>query len=138
MRRGERGVAVRVIVPGPHIDKELVRQAGRRAYRQLLDCGVRLWEYEPTMLHAKTLCLDGAWSCVGSANFDNRSFQLNDEATLGVSSQAFAADLTAQFARDLEVSEAMSRPAGGAGRCGAARPKRSRASPGASSDGAGR
>ncbi len=104
----ERGVAVRVIVPGPHIDKQVVRQAGRRAYRQLLDCGVRIWEYGPTMLHAKTLCLDGAWSCVGSANFDNRSFQLNDEATLCVGSEAFAADLAAQFARDLEVSEAMS------------------------------
>jgi len=104
----ERGVAVRIIVPGPHIDKEVVRQAGRRAYGRLLACGARIWEYGPTMLHAKTLCLDGAWSCVGSANFDNRSFQLNDEATLCVRSDAFAADLTTQFARDLQVSEAMS------------------------------
>jgi cardiolipin synthase A/B len=101
----ERGVAVRIIVPGPHIDKEVVRQAGRRAYRQLLDCGVRIWEYGPTMLHAKTLCLDGAWSCIGSANFDNRSFQLNDEATLCVTSEEFARRLTEQFERDLEVSE---------------------------------
>ena len=61
------------------------------------------------MLHAKTLCLDGAWSCVGSANFDNRSFQLNDEATL-VRQQPRRSPptSTAQFARDLEVSEAMS------------------------------
>jgi cardiolipin synthase len=57
------------------------------------------------MLHAKTMCVDGCWSAVGSANFDNRSFQLNDEATLCVASSAFAERLTAQFERDLEVSE---------------------------------
>ena len=64
-----------------------------------------MWEYQPTMLHAKTLCIDGVWSSVGSVNFDNRSFQLHDEATLCVQSPAFAAELTEQFERDLEVSE---------------------------------
>jgi cardiolipin synthase A/B len=57
------------------------------------------------MLHAKTMTVDGCWSAVGSANFDNRSFQLNDEATLCVSSTEFADRLTAQFERDLAVSE---------------------------------
>jgi cardiolipin synthase len=57
------------------------------------------------MLHAKTMTVDGAWSAVGSANFDNRSFQLNDEATLCVTSETFAKRLTEQFERDLEVSE---------------------------------
>ena len=73
-----------MLVPGPNIDKEFVRLAGRRTYAELLDGGVRIFEYQPTMLHAKTLVVDGAWSSVGSVNFDNRSFQLNDEATLCV------------------------------------------------------
>ena len=101
----ERGVEVRVLVPGPHIDKEFVRVAGRVSYDELLECGVRMFEYQPTMLHAKTLCIDGAWSSVGSVNFDNRSFQLHDEATLCVQSTEFAERLTRQFERDLEHSE---------------------------------
>ncbi|MEA2288703.1 MAG: cardiolipin synthase [Solirubrobacteraceae bacterium] len=103
----ERGVRVRVLVPGPHIDKEFVRMAGRGAYDALLGCGVEIFEYQPTMMHAKTLCIDGTWSSVGSVNFDNRSFQLHDEATLCVQSERFAGELTEQFERDLEVSEAI-------------------------------
>jgi cardiolipin synthase len=103
----ERGVHVRVLVPGPHIDKEFVRIAGRGAYEALLDCGVEVFEYRPTMLHAKTLCIDGAWSSVGSVNFDNRSFQLHDEATLCVQSERFAAQLTERFEADLDVSDAI-------------------------------
>jgi cardiolipin synthase len=101
----ERGVRVRVLVPGRHIDKGPVRIAGRAAYEQLVGCGVEVWEYRPTMLHAKSMTVDGAWSSVGSVNFDNRSFQLNDEATLCVLSERFAARLTEQMERDLEVSE---------------------------------
>jgi cardiolipin synthase A/B len=99
-----RGVAVRVLVPGRHIDKAVVRVAGRAVYRTLLEAGVRIWEYGPTMLHAKTMVVDGAWSTVGSVNFDNRSFQLNDEATLCVQSEGFAARLVEQFDADLAVS----------------------------------
>jgi cardiolipin synthase len=99
-----RGVDVRVLVPGPHIDKKVVRQAGRGAYGDLLDAGVLIFEYCPTMIHAKTLTIDGAWSSVGSVNFDNRSFQLQDEVTLCVSSSAFAAQLDEQFERDLQRS----------------------------------
>jgi cardiolipin synthase len=106
----ERGVDVRILVPGPHIDKEFVRIAGRGAYDELLDCGVEIFEYQPTMLHAKTMVVDGIWSSVGSVNFDNRSFQLHDEATLCVQSERFARELTEQFERDLDVSEAI-RPA---------------------------
>ncbi|WP_214401388.1 phospholipase D-like domain-containing protein [Pseudonocardia lacus] len=101
----ERGVDVRLLVPGRHMDKPPVRIAGRAVYKSLLDAGVRVWEYGPTMLHAKTLVVDGAWSTVGSVNFDNRSFQLNDEATLCVQSESFAADLSAQFEKDLAVSD---------------------------------
>jgi cardiolipin synthase len=103
----KRGVEVRVLVPGEHIDKALVRKAGRGAYDELLDCGVRIWEYSPTMLHAKTLTIDGRWTSIGSVNFDNRSFQLQDEATLCVSSEPFTGALDAQFERDLERSEEM-------------------------------
>jgi cardiolipin synthase len=100
----ERGVDVRVLVPGPHIDKDFVRQAGRAVYEQLLEAGVQVFEYRPTMIHAKTLTIDGVWSSVGSVNFDNRSFQLQDEVTLCVCSHKFAGLLDAQFERDLERS----------------------------------
>jgi cardiolipin synthase A/B len=99
-----RGVRVRVLVPGPHMDKQFVRVAGRACYERLHGCGVEVFEYQPTMLHAKTLCVDGVWSSVGSVNFDNRSFSLQDEATLCVQSERFARMLTEQFERDLEVS----------------------------------
>jgi cardiolipin synthase A/B len=102
-----RDVDVRILVPGPHIDKGFVRMAGRATYDELLDAGVRIWEYQPTMLHAKSMVVDGAWSSVGSVNFDNRSFQLHDEATLCVQSERFARQLTEQFERDLEVSDEM-------------------------------
>jgi cardiolipin synthase A/B len=101
----KRDVDVRVLVPGPHIDKEFVRIAGRGAYEPLLDCGVRVFEYQPTMLHAKTMCIDDMWASVGSVNFDNRSFQLHDEATLCVQSEKVARKLTEQFERDLQVSD---------------------------------
>jgi cardiolipin synthase A/B len=101
----ERGVDVRILVPGTHIDKGFVRTAGRATYEELISCGVRIWEYCPTMLHAKTVVIDGAWSSVGSVNFDNRSFQLHDEVTLCVQSEEFAGLLSEQFARDLEASE---------------------------------
>jgi len=103
----ERGVEIRILVPGSHIDKEFVRTAGRAAYDTLLAAGIEIYEYCPTMLHAKTLTVDGCWSSVGSVNFDNRSFQLHDEATLCVQSERFAAELTAQFEADLDVSEAI-------------------------------
>lgn len=101
----DRGVDTRILVPGPHIDKEIVRVAGRAVYEELLDCGVSIFEYQPTMLHAKSLSIDGAWAAIGSVNFDNRSFALNDEATLCVHDARFAARLDEQFARDLEVAE---------------------------------
>jgi cardiolipin synthase len=103
----ERGVRIRILVPGAEGDKQIVRAAGRESYDDLLEAGVQLFEYCPTMLHAKSMVVDGAWSSVGSVNFDNRSFQLQDEATLCVQDERFAAELTAQFERDLEQSEAI-------------------------------
>jgi cardiolipin synthase A/B len=105
----ERGVKVRILVPGEHIDKGFVRVGGRASYDELLEAGIELYEYSPTMLHAKSLVLDGVWSSVGSVNFDNRSFQLHDEATLCVQSRDFARELTEQFERDLEASDRIER-----------------------------
>ena len=102
-----RGVEVRILVPGPQIDKGVVRTGGRAAYDELLEAGARVFEYQPTMLHAKTLCVDGAWSAVGTINFDNRSFQLHDEVALCVWDEGFAGDLTAAFEGDIERSRAM-------------------------------
>jgi cardiolipin synthase A/B len=101
----ERGVDMRILVPGSHIDKEFVRTAGRAAYDQLIEAGIEIHEYCPTMLHAKTLTVDEIWSSVGSVNFDNRSFQLHDEVTLCVQSERFAGQLHEVFERDLEASE---------------------------------
>ena len=100
----QRGVDVRVLVPGSHTDKDFVRQAGHSVYEQLLEGGVRIYEFSPTMIHAKTLTIDGAWSSVGSVNFDNRSFQLQDEVTLCICSSEFAGRLDEQFRQDLERS----------------------------------
>jgi cardiolipin synthase A/B len=97
-----RGVDVQVMMPGPNADKPVVRAAGWALYQELIDGGVTLLEYQPTMLHAKTLVVDGRWSAVGSVNFDARSFQLNDEAALCVQDAGFAHELAEQFARDRE------------------------------------
>ena len=101
----ERGVTMRILVPGSHIDKQFVRTAGRAAYDELIEAGIEIYEYCPTMMHAKTLTVDESWSSVGSVNFDNRSFQLHDEVTLCVQSERFAGELHAVFEKDLEVSE---------------------------------
>lgn len=101
----KRGVRVRVLVPGGHIDKDVVRFAGRSTYGQLLSAGVEVYEYQPTMLHAKCLVVDGVWSATGSANFDNRSFQLNDEAVVCIQDRAVATRLTEVFEADLGASE---------------------------------
>ncbi len=100
-----RGVEVRILLPGPHIDKDLVRVAGRAAYDRLLEAGARIFEYQPTMLHAKSLVVDDAWASVGTINFDNRSFQLHDEVTLCVWDERFASRLGEAFEHDLERSE---------------------------------
>ncbi len=92
-----RGVQVQVLVPGSNTDKRIVQVAGEADYETLMDAGVRVWRFEPTMLHAKVLTVDGIVSCVGSANFDTRSMRLNEEANLIV----FDADVTERLDRDL-------------------------------------
>ena len=95
-----RGVRVEIITPGAHIDTETVRKASRSRWGPLLEAGVEIYEYQPTMYHCKVMVVDGAWVSVSSTNFDNRSFRLNDEANLNVLDPALAAEQTAVFEDD--------------------------------------
>jgi cardiolipin synthase A/B len=88
--RARNGVDVRVLVPGNHTDALPVQAAGRSYYEELLAGGVRIFEYQPSMMHAKTAVIDGVWSIVGSANMDERSMELNEENVLGISDPGFA------------------------------------------------
>jgi cardiolipin synthase len=97
----ERGVAVRLLVPGRYIDSAMVRLASKRRWGRLLDAGVEIHEYTPTMMHNKMLILDGELVSVGSTNFDMRSFDLNDEASLNIYSREFGAQMTAVVEADL-------------------------------------
>jgi cardiolipin synthase len=97
----ERGVSVEILVPGRWNDSNTVRLAGRERLGRLLEGGVRVYEYEPTMYHCKCMMIDSLWTCVGSANFDNRSFRINAEANLNVISRGFAAAAEQVFRRDL-------------------------------------
>jgi cardiolipin synthase len=100
----ERGVEVKIIVPGRHSDHLLTRRSSRRLFGDLLKAGARIYEYEPAMIHAKTMMVDNLWSVVGSSNFDNRSFGLNDEVNLAARDRTLAARLEEDFARDLSES----------------------------------
>ena len=97
-----RGVKVRVILPGKHIDSETVRLASKAHWGELLLGGIEIFEYQPTMMHNKLLIVDGEMTSVGSTNFDVRSFQLNDEASLNIYDAAFAARMTEVFEADLK------------------------------------
>jgi cardiolipin synthase A/B len=98
----KRGVKMRIIVPGQHIDTEVVRRASRANWGELLANGAKIYEYAPTMFHCKTLIADGLLVSVGSTNFDNRSFRLNDEANLNIYDREFAAEVTRVFESDLK------------------------------------
>ena len=100
----ERGVEVEVIVPGKHTDTALVRRASRARWGRLLEAGVKIYEFEPTMYHCKVMIIDDCWTSVGSTNFDSRSFRLNDEANLNVYDGDFAQDQGRRFTEDRERS----------------------------------
>lgn len=99
--RARAGVDVRALVPNEHIDLPIVRYAAQYYYEEMLEAGVRIWEYQPTMLHAKLLVVDSAWSIVGSANLDIRSGELNEEVIVGMLDRGFAADLEKSYEHDL-------------------------------------
>ncbi|MDP1953218.1 MAG: phospholipase D-like domain-containing protein [Polaromonas sp.] len=94
----KRGVDVRVMMPSTSgSDNPMVQHAGHRNFEKLLKCGVRLFEYPHTLLHQKVMTIDGVWSAIGSSNFDDRSFDTNDEITLGIHDAAIARQLDAFF-----------------------------------------
>ena len=96
----KRGVTVEIVVPGTKIDTKIVRQASRARWGELLDAGVEIYEYQPTMFHCKVMIVDDVWVSVGSTNFDNRSFRLNDEANLNVFDRDLASAQVAAFEAD--------------------------------------
>ncbi len=100
----DRGVRIRVIVPGKHIDSDVVRIASKSQWGQLLKSGIEIYEYQPTMFHNKMLIVDTELVSVGSTNFDMRSFQLNDEANLNIYDHEFAQEMTALFEADLQAT----------------------------------
>jgi cardiolipin synthase len=97
-----RGIKVRIIVPGAHIDSETVRRASRAQWGPLLLAGATIAEYAPSMFHCKVMIIDNTLVSLGSTNFDNRSFRLNDEATLNLLDPVFAKEQTSVFERDLQ------------------------------------
>lgn len=112
----KRGVSVEVLLPGQNIDSSLVRAASRHRWGRLLEGGVKIYEFLPTMYHCKCMIIDDLWTSVGSANFDNRSFRINDEANLNIIDHQFAAaesrnfDEDKQRAREVTHREWMQRP----------------------------
>ena len=104
----KRGVKVQLILPGPHIDTEVVRRASRATWGALLRAGAEIYEYQPTMFHCKVMVVDDRWVSVGSTNFDNRSFAVNDEANLNVYDAAFARAQAVLFDADLARSRRVS------------------------------
>jgi len=102
----KRGVDVRVLMPSTSgSDNPIVQHAGHRNFEKLLRCGVRLFEYPHTLLHQKVMTVDGVWSAIGSSNFDDRSFETNDEITLGIKDIATAKRLDAIFEKYMPQAE---------------------------------
>jgi cardiolipin synthase len=99
-----RGVDIRAVVPGRHMDQRWVRIASRRLYGDLLEAGVKVYEYGRGMMHAKMLMVDDLWSIMGSTNFDNRSFEHNDEVNIAMRDSAIAQRMVEEFVRDSEDS----------------------------------
>jgi cardiolipin synthase len=99
--RARAGVDVRLLLPGPHTDAQPIRWTSHGYYDELLSAGVRIFEYQPTFMHAKVLTVDGAWTVVGSPNMDVRSHELNEENALAVLDAGLAHTAEASFQEDL-------------------------------------
>lgn len=106
----QRGVDVRVMLPGEVTDAQIVRHAGHRYFGALLRGGVRVFEYQKTLIHQKVVLVDGLWSHLGSTNLDNRSFESNDEISLGVVDAEIAASLRQAFLADQRLCREITLP----------------------------
>jgi cardiolipin synthase len=105
IQAAKRGVDVRIMTTGPETDVQTTRWAGRWRYEELLRNGVRVYEYQPANMHAKTMSVDGVWGSVGSMNFDNRSLAFNDETTLLVRDSVVVGAMDKMFLEDLRYSK---------------------------------
>ena len=104
----ERGLRVRILVPGRKSDHMVTRSTSRAGYGELLKAGAEVYEYQPSMIHAKVLCIDDLWTVIGSTNFDNRSFGINDEVNLAVRDRAVTMRFEQDMALDLDQSRRIS------------------------------
>lgn len=102
-----RGVRIEIIIPGEHTDMAIALNAGSRSYRRLMDAGIRMHRYLPTMMHNKLMVVDDTFVCIGSANIDGRSIFINDENNVHVLDRSFASEITAIFHRDLRRCRAL-------------------------------
>jgi cardiolipin synthase A/B len=100
----QRHVDVRLLLPGPNNDQPLTKSAGRTAYGKMLEGGVKIFEYQPTMIHEKSMVIDGLFSMFGSSNFDARSSEINEELDVVVYDQNFGREMEAVFEKDLAQS----------------------------------
>lgn len=100
----KRGVQVQILTAGPHIDHPIVRKISRHSSRHLLEAGAEIFEYQPSMIHAKLMTVDSEWNVIGSTNFDHRSFALNDEVNLAVLDADLAAVIEQDFVEDVAQS----------------------------------
>ncbi|MFD3480334.1 phosphatidylserine/phosphatidylglycerophosphate/cardiolipin synthase family protein [Streptomyces sp. NPDC058695] len=100
-----RGVEIEILLPGPHTDKRVCQLAGQRYYEDLTACGVKVFQYQPTMLHTKVITIDRTMALIGSTNFNRRSLDHDEEVMLAVLDQTFTATLDGHFTADLERSE---------------------------------
>lgn len=110
IRKAKEGLDVRVLVPNSLNDSRAVHHASRDSYDELLAGGVKIYEYQPTFIHAKSIVVDSSWSIIGSANMDNRSRKINEEAIVGVQNAAFGATLEGIFLADLEKANQIDLP----------------------------
>jgi len=104
----KRGVDVRVLMPSTSgSDNPMVQHAGHRNFQKMLECGVRLFEYPHTLLHQKIMTIDGVWTAIGSSNFDDRSFETNDEISLSILDEALARRLDGIFEKYVARAKAV-------------------------------
>jgi cardiolipin synthase len=100
-----RGVRVEILLPGPHTDKRVCQLAGQHHYEDLIACGVKIYQYQPTMMHAKVITVDGVAALIGSTNFNRRSLDHDEEIMLAVLDDVFTSTLDDHFDADVQVSE---------------------------------
>jgi cardiolipin synthase len=103
-RAVKRGVEIKIMVPGKITDSPIVSRAGQTHFSEMLNAGVRIFHFEKTLIHQKIMVIDGIWSHVGSTNLDDRSFDINEEAGVGIIDKGIAAELKAAFDEDAKSS----------------------------------